>query len=105
MSTVVNSGYTRPKRPTEERVEYTWRDRCVIQQRRDVVDFLRSDPGVVIGLSRKSLDERLYSQRFVDFWGSMILNRDIAGLIEYHQSDLPIDWFHGHPVVWPGKYG
>ncbi len=98
--------YTRPSRPTQEHVELTWRDHHLVKQRLTIVRWLIDDPQVVLDLSKHSLSHMQYGPEFREFWGTMILNDDIEGLIIYHQdATLPIEWFHGHPVTWPGKFG
>lgn len=98
-------GYVRPERPTGERGRYTWRDDNNIRTRLDITRRLRSDADTVLDHSKESLRTVRYAEHLADFWGSMIWNDDIEGLIHYHAEDLPVYWYHGHPVTWPGKSG
>lgn len=102
---LASDGYVRPERPTVERGKYTWRDDNNIRTRLKVTRYLRTDPETVLSLSKDSLERVRYSDHLLDFWGPMVRHDDVEGLIHFHAEDLPVSWFHGHPVIWPGKAG
>ncbi len=100
-----SDGYMRPGRPTDEPGNYTWRDTRNLRMRIEIIRQLRTDPDTVLALSKQALQQVRYADHLVEFWGPMILNDDVEGLIHYHVEDLPVAWYHGHPVIWPGKLG